>query len=105
MKTNQPLLSDKQKITLKGKVKRYFLKMLRLTDQPVVKIYRGFGNDSTLTVYGHVFRRSALPRKNYRDIDFVNLLAVIRLFLVKPYPEATVRLRHGDQPDCNTRSD
>ncbi|GAB2531658.1 App1 family protein [Spirosoma aerophilum] len=71
--------------------------MLRLTDQPVVKIYRGFGNDATLTVYGHVFRRSALPRKNYRDIDFVNLLAVIRLFLVKPYPEATVRLRFGDQ--------
>lgn len=97
MEAVQSTQTDKQKITLKGKIKRYFLTWLRLTDQPTVKIYRGFGNDQQLTVYGHVFRRSPLPRKKYRDIDFVNLLAVIRLFLVKPYPQTTVRIQFEEQ--------
>jgi phosphatidate phosphatase APP1 len=97
METVRPSLIHKQKKSMKGKVKRYFLKLLRLTDQPMVKVYRGFGNDKELKVYGHVFRRSALPRKKYRDIDFVNLLAVLRLFLVRPYPNAIVRVRFSDQ--------
>ncbi len=93
----QPPFSDERKISLKGELRFYFLKLLRLTDRPVVKVYRGFGNDKYLKVYGHIFRRSALPRRKYRDIDFVNLLAVIRLFLVRPYPQATVRVRYGEQ--------
>ncbi len=97
METGQPSPDYKQKISIKGKIKHYFLTLLRLTDQPVVKIYRGFGNDERLTVCGHVFRRSALPRQKYRDIDLVNLLAVLRLFLVKPYPDATVRVLFGQQ--------
>ncbi len=87
----------KQKKSLKGKLLHYFLTALRLTDQPVVKVYRGFGTPSQLTVFGHIFRRSALPRKKYRDRDLVNMLAVIRLFLVRPYPKALVRVRFGEQ--------
>lgn len=90
-------MMNKQKISLKGKIRRYFLTLLRLTDQPVIKVYRGFGTTSQLAIYGHAFRRSALPRKKYRDIDVVNMLAVIRLFLVRPYPQALVRIRVGDQ--------
>ncbi|MFD2933384.1 App1 family protein [Spirosoma flavum] len=97
METVQRPLINKQKISLKGKIKRYFLTLLRLTDQPMVKVYRGFGNDKRLTIYGHVFRQSALPRKKYRDINLVNLLAVLRLFLVQPYPHAMVRVRFGKQ--------
>ncbi len=88
---------SKQKISLKGKLIHYFLTVLRLTNQPVVKVYRGFGNDKQLTIFGHVFRRSALPRKQYRDSHLVNLLAVIRLFLVRPYPQASLRIRVGEQ--------
>lgn len=87
----------KQKMSLKGKLIHYFLTALRLTDQPAVKIYRGFGTAKQLTIFGHVFRRSALPRKKYRDIDLVNLLAVLRLFLVRPYPQAIVRIHAGEQ--------
>lgn len=86
-----------QKMNLTDKFKRFFLTALRLTNQPTVKVYRGYGNDSQLIVYGHVLRRTALPRKNYRDINLVNLLAVVRLFLVKPYPQAPVRVQFGDQ--------
>ena len=87
-----------------ARIKRFFLNLLRLSQQPVVKIYRGFGNEKQLTVFGHVLRQSALPRKNYRDIDVVNLLAVIRLFLVRPYPKALVRVYVGDQM-CQTQTD
>ena len=79
------------------RLKRFFLKSLRLSQQPVVKLYRGFGNETQLTVFGHVLRQSALPRKNYRDIDAVNLLAVLRLFLVRPYPRALLRVCAGNQ--------
>lgn len=88
---------DKQKNGLKDRIKRFFLAKLRLSDQPVVRVYRGFGNDTQLLIDGHVFKRSALARNRYRNIDFVNLLAVLRLFLVKPYPDALVKVYFGDQ--------
>lgn len=93
MDSVQSPFGHKQKISLKGRVKRYLLTLLRITDKPVVKVYRGFGNNKCLTVYGHVFRQSPLPRQNYRDIDLINLLAVVRLFLVKPYPHTLIRLQ------------
>ena len=88
---------DKQKNGLKDKIKRFFLAKLRLSDQPVLRIYRGFGNDTHLLIDGHVFKRSALARNRYRNIDLVNLLAVLRLFLVKPYPNALVKVYFGEQ--------
>ena len=88
---------NKQKISLKDKIKRFFLAKLRLSDQPVVRLYRGFGNDTQLLIDGHVFLRSALSRNRYRNIDFVNLLAVLRLFLIKPYPHALVKVSFGGQ--------
>ncbi|GAB3889470.1 App1 family protein [Spirosoma agri] len=97
MDIEQQSIATKQNLSLKGKLTRKFLTWLRLTDQPVVQVYRGFGNDNHLTIHGHVFRRSALPRKKYRDSPLVNLLAVIRLFLVRPYPRATVRVSLGEQ--------
>ena len=62
-----------------------------------MKVYRSFGTKKQLTIFGHAFRRSALPRKKYRDIDLVNMLAVLRLFLVRPYPQASVRIHVGGQ--------
>jgi phosphatidate phosphatase APP1 len=95
---------NKQKNGLKDKIKRFFLAKLRLSDQPVVRLYRGFGNDTQLLIDGHVFKRSALARNRYRNIDFVNLLAVLRLFLVKPYPDALVKVYFGEQV-IETRAD
>lgn len=69
-----------------------------------MKVYRGFGNTNQLTIQGTVFRRSAFPRKKYRNDFFVNLFSLIRLFLVKPYPEATIRVRFGEQT-IDTRAD
>lgn len=81
------------------------MKGLRLTDRPVVQLYRGFGNDQQLTVLGTVFRRSALPRKKYRDNVLVNTLALLRLFMVRAYKKATVHVTFGTQVVETTTDD
>ncbi|MCK8491126.1 DUF2183 domain-containing protein [Spirosoma sp. RP8] len=96
MTLDQQPIQSKQNLSLKGKLINRFLTWLRLTDQPVVNVYRGFGNAQKVTIHGHALRRSAQPRKNYRNSAVVNLLAVLRLFLVRPYPQATIRVRLGD---------
>ncbi len=71
-----------------------------------MQLYRGFGNASELTIQGSVLSRAALPRNKHRNHVWVNLLAVIRLFMVRPYPKATVRVRFGDQTaDTETADD
>lgn len=97
MEAIRPAPSFKQNLSLKGTLRRYFLTWLRLIDQPVVKVYRGFGNARQLTIQGTVFRRSAHPRKKYRNGFFVNLFSLVRLFLVKPYPQAAVRVAFNGQ--------
>ncbi|QJW88926.1 DUF2183 domain-containing protein [Spirosoma taeanense] len=103
METVKPQPTSKQQISLKGKIRRGFLSWLRLSDQPLVRVYRGFGNDKQLTIHGTAFRRSALPRKKYRDSIWINLLAVLRLFMVQPYPQALVRVRfNGEMSEAKT---
>lgn len=104
METVQPTQPIKQTLSTKGKLTHYFLTLLRLTDQPMVKVYRSFGTANRLHIQGHVLRRSALPRKKYRDNGFVNLLAVLRLFMVRPYPGVTVRITCAGQT-ADTQAD
>lgn len=97
METAQALSTYKQHTDLKGRIKHNFLTWLRLTDHPVVKVYRGFGNANQLTVHGTVFRRSPLPRKRLGNSIFLNLFGLLRLFLVKPCSQVTVRVFVGGQ--------
>lgn len=104
METVQLPFRHKQKRRVKGGIKHHFLTWLHLTDQPVVKVYRGFGNEKTLIIHGSMFRRSALPRKKYRSGIVLNLLGLIRLFLVRPYAHAIIRVYAGDQT-AETKTD
>lgn len=69
------------------------LNRLRISNAPTVRVYRGFGSPDCVVVMGHVFRRSPIPRRKFRQNVLVNTLALIRLFLVRPVPSATVRVR------------
>lgn len=69
------------------------LNRLRISNAPTVRVYRGFGSPDCVVVMGHVFRRSPIPRRKFRQNVLVNTLALLRLFLVKPVPRATVRVR------------
>ena len=66
--------------------------MLRLSDQPQVKLYNGYGNSANCIIFGHVFSLSPLPRKRYHQNFLSNTLALIRLFIVKPVKNAVVQM-------------
>lgn len=74
------------------KLKEKLLFALRLSDKPNVKLYNGYGNESTCIIFGHVFSLSPLPRKRYRQNFLSNSLALLRLFIVKPVKDVNVQL-------------
>ena len=71
------------------------LAWLRLTAAPALKLYRGFGSPGRVVVQGHAFRRSPLPRTRYRPRFWANAWGVLRLFAVRPWADAPVRVHLG----------
>ncbi|WP_421945265.1 App1 family protein [Pedobacter sp.] len=66
-----------------------------------VKIYHGYGHTKNLVVYGHVFKRKAKTKQVYSKNLFVNILHLLKLFILKPYPFVKVRLQFFDQTIYN----
>jgi phosphatidate phosphatase APP1 len=62
-----------------------------------VKIYHGYGHTHNLVVYGHVFKFKAKNSQNYSNNFFVNIVYLIRMFILKPYPWVKVRLSFYNQ--------
>jgi phosphatidate phosphatase APP1 len=82
----------KQPTFFEGLYKK-LLHVFRLTNDPVVKVYHGYGSDTQAIVFGHVFSLSPLPRKRYRKNFWTNTFALLRSFMVVRVPGAKVRLR------------
>lgn len=68
-----------------------------MKDKPSIKIYHGYGHTHNLVVYGHVFRRRAANKQSFSEKIIPNLLHLIRLFIVKPFPFIEVRLTFRGQ--------
>lgn len=62
-----------------------------------VKVYHGYGHAHNLVVYGHVFSSKARFSQVYSNNFFVNIIHLIRLFIVKPAPFVRVRLNFEGQ--------
>ena len=75
-----------------GGWRTYLLNLLRLADGPTVNVYRGFGTATQVTVQGHVLRLGPLPQRHYRQRFWVNLIDMLRLFLVRPLAHAQVQV-------------
>ncbi len=73
-------------------IRSFIFKTLKIINKPVVKIYHGYGDNKKIILYGHAFKRSPMARKTYRKSTITNTFAVLRLFMVKPCPNAKVRL-------------
>jgi phosphatidate phosphatase APP1 len=61
-----------------------------LTNEITVRLYHGYGQNDQLSIYGHVLRFGPLPRSRYSKSVLRNTLALLRLFMVKPYAGVTV---------------
>lgn len=80
-----------------GRIKDKIFVLLRLTNDPVVKVYNGFGNNQSVTIFGHVFSFSPIPRKRFRQSMITNMFALLRLFMVKTVKGAIVKLEWQNQ--------
>ena len=69
---------------LRSRIYRFF----GITRQIVIKVYHGYGHADQLVIYGQVLRQSPLPRRRYSKSVLNNTWALLRLFMVKPYPFA-----------------
>lgn len=70
---------------------------MRIAPQPVVKVYHGYGDEDMLLVYGHVFKKSPLPKRSYKKNFVSNTVSLVRLFLAKPYAGIKVQLQWHHQ--------
>jgi phosphatidate phosphatase APP1 len=78
---------EQTKESLRSKLYRFF----GITRQTVIKVYHGYGHADQLVIYGQVLRQSPLPRRHYSKSILNNTWALLRLFMVKPYPNASLR--------------
>lgn len=79
-------------LTIPRSLQERLLNWLRLTDRTIIKVYHGYGHPEQLTIYGHVLKFGPLARKHYSQNFITNTLALLRLFMVKPYAKAIVEL-------------
>ena len=85
-------LNKVNKVSFAGRLKNKLLLWMRLTNTPVIKVYNGYGNPNQLVIFGHVLKLSSLPRKTFRKNFITNFFSMLRLFMVKPYGDALVKL-------------
>ena len=78
-------------------LKKRLLNWLHLTDEVTIKVYHGYGHAEQMGIHGHVLKLSPLPRKKYRKSFIRNTLALLRLFIVKPFENIDVKLQWKDQ--------
>jgi phosphatidate phosphatase APP1 len=62
-----------------------------------VKVYHGYGHTQNLVVYGHVFKFRAKTKQNFSNNFFINIIHLLKLFVVRPYPFVKVKLTFNGQ--------
>jgi phosphatidate phosphatase APP1 len=62
-----------------------------------IKLYHGYGHSHNLVIYGNAFKFKAKTTQNYSNNLFVNIVHLLKLFILKPYPFVKLRLNFYDQ--------
>ena len=64
--------------------------------KPILKLYRGYGNEQELIVMGHVFKPTSAEDYDFQKKNFKNATSVIGMFRIKTQGNADVYLIHGN---------
>ena len=86
-----------KKLPLSESIKKKILYWIRLTNDPVVKVYHGYGNEKQLVVFGHVFDLGPIPRKKYKKNIWTNTLSLAAFVYGANAADATVRITWNDK--------
>ena len=97
MQTTQTIVSDKYQNSWWRNTVNAVLRWLRLTNDVTVKVYHGYGQPGRYVVYGHVLGLGPTPRKHFSRNVLKNTVALMRLFIVRPYAGAQLQLRWEGQ--------
>ncbi|MEO8765696.1 MAG: phosphatase domain-containing protein [Ginsengibacter sp.] len=81
-----------KKLSLLSRIKKNILFLFRLDQNPVIKVYNGYGSSERVIAFGHVLKLSPMMRKTYRHNWLVNVFSMLRLFMVKPYKYAKLSM-------------
>jgi phosphatidate phosphatase APP1 len=73
-------------------LRKRLMSWLRLTNEVTIKVYHGYGHTQKMMIHGHVLRIGPMPRKKYRRSFIHNTLALLRLFMVKPFAGIRVEM-------------
>ncbi|WP_298738710.1 phosphatase domain-containing protein [uncultured Chitinophaga sp.] len=99
-------MPDRSKTSFILKIKRKILQWLKLRTTPAIKAYNGYGNAEHCVLFGHALLLSPLQRKRFHRNALINTLALLRLFMVKPFPAAIVKMQwNGVEHHYTTESD
>jgi phosphatidate phosphatase APP1 len=87
-------------------MRKFLYRLLQLSDEPVIKVYNGYGDHEQLVIYGSAFKLSPLPRQKYSGNVLSNAIGILRLFMVRPYPKMRVRILWNEHEyDTETEPD
>ena len=78
------------------------LHWIGLEGRPHIWVYKGFGGAEYLEIYGHVLALGPMPTTRYSGLFLVNMLALLRLFMVKPMAGVKVMLEWEGVPVTTT---
>ncbi|WP_028298473.1 App1 family protein [Olivibacter sitiensis] len=62
-----------------------------------VKLYRGYGHQHNMVAYGHAFEWMATSKKDIYESSLANMVHLLKLFMVRPFPYARLRLHFDSQ--------
>lgn len=68
-----------------------------MSSKAAIKVYHGFGHKHNMEVFGHVFGKKASFIHHSSRNPLVNLLALFRLFFMKPLAHVPVHIQWGGQ--------
>lgn len=63
--------------------------------KPILRLYRGYANESELIVFGHIFKPNKANSYEFEKKRFKNAKSIIRMFLIKTKPNYDVYLEHN----------
>lgn len=79
------------------RIKRWFFLQLRLSNSRTIKLYDGFGNANHFSINGHTLSLSPIGRKRYRNHIILNMLSLVRMFMVKPIKNVVIQMEWAEK--------
>lgn len=67
-------------------------KWLKWSEEPYLKLYRGYGDKNEVVIYGHLFKGLSIAREKPSRFFWKNAKEMIKRFVVSPWEEQEVEL-------------